>query len=385
MLVASSSFGRNSAARAAALLPLVSANVISAFYATKGKAAAKSPITVTANQEKSAVEAKKGRPAKAAEKAQGQSTTTLPQTKSQKQTKSKSAISAPDVSKAKQLRQMLLSKELEFIMEAHNGLSAVIVQEAGFKGIWASGLSVSASLGVRDSNEASWTQVLDVCEYMSDRTSIPILLDGDTGYGNYNNARRLVQKLESRGIAGVCLEDKLFPKTNSFIGEGQPLADVVEFSNKIRACKDAQKDSDFNVVARVEALIAGWGVPEAIKRGEAYRKAGADAILIHSKLGDCREIDEFMKEWAGRHPVIIVPTKYYKTPTQHFRDLGVSLCIWANHNCRAAITAMQRTSQTIFKEQSLVSVEPNIATVNEIFRLQNEEELRAADDKYLPQ
>lgn len=114
--------------------------------------------------------------------------------------------------KTSELKNLIHSQHLEFLMEAHNGLSATIVEEAGFKGIWASGLSISASLGVRDNNEASWTQVLDVLEFMSDATSIPILLDGDTGYGNFNNARRLVKKLEQRSIAGVCIEDKLFPK-----------------------------------------------------------------------------------------------------------------------------------------------------------------------------
>src|SRR5437763_7477515 len=119
--------------------------------------------------------------------------------------------------KTAQLRALIESDELEFVMEAHNGLAARIVEEAGFKGIWGSGLSVSAALGVRDNNEASWTQVLEVLEFMADASELPILLDGDTGYGNFNNVRRLVRKLEQRGIAGVCLEDKLFPKTNSFI------------------------------------------------------------------------------------------------------------------------------------------------------------------------
>lgn len=115
------------------------------------------------------------------------------------------------------LRQMLQSTDLEFICEAHNGISARIVEEAGFHGIWASGLAISAQFGVRDNNEASWTQVVEVCEFMADVTRIPILLDGDTGYGNFNNMRRLVKKLEQRGVAGVCIEDKIFPKTNSFI------------------------------------------------------------------------------------------------------------------------------------------------------------------------
>lgn len=288
-------------------------------------------------------------------------------------------------SKAAQLKSMLRSDKLEFIMEAHNGLSAKIVEEAGFNGIWASGLSISASFGVRDNNELSWTQVIDALEFMSDGTTIPILLDGDTGYGNFNNMRRLVRKLEQRSIAGVCIEDKLFPKTNSFIkGEAQPLADIEEFCGKIKAAKDAQLDEDFSVVARVEAFIAGWGLEEALKRAEAYRLAGADAILMHSKKADPSEIELFMKEWGNRHPVIIVPTKYYSTPTDKFRDLGVSTVIWANHNIRASIESMQRTTAQIFKDESLVNVENNIVSVSEIFRIQGAQELIEAEKKYLP-
>jgi len=114
--------------------------------------------------------------------------------------------------KTTQLKQMIHSPKLEFLMEAHNGLSAKIVEEAGFKGIWASGLSISAAMGVRDNNEASWTQVLEVLEFMSDVTSVPILLDGDTGYGNFNNARRLVKKLEQRQIEGYALKISSFRK-----------------------------------------------------------------------------------------------------------------------------------------------------------------------------
>jgi phosphoenolpyruvate phosphomutase len=270
-------------------------------------------------------------------------------------------------------------------MEAHNGLSAKIVEEAGFKGIWASGLSISASLGVRDSNEASWTQVLDVLEFMSDATSIPILLDGDTGYGNFNNARRLVQKLEQRQIGGVCIEDKLFPKTNSFInGKTQQLAEIDEFCGKIKAMKDTQSDEDFVVVARVEAFITGYGLEEALRRAEAYRQAGADAVLIHSKRSDIAEIESFMNEWAGRLPVVIVPTKYYTTPTIRFQELGVHLVIWANHNLRASIDAMKKISGQIFQEESLVHAEESVAALEEVFRLQRAEELQEAERKYLP-
>lgn len=287
--------------------------------------------------------------------------------------------------KTTRFQHLIHSTEIDFLMEAHNGLSARIVEESGFKGIWASGLTISASLGVRDNNEASWTQVLDVLEFMSDATTVPILLDGDTGYGNFNNARRLVKKLEQRGIAGVCIEEKLFPKTNSFINsEVQPLADIDEFSGKIKAMKDSQTDDDFAVVARVEALIAGWGMGEALRRADAYRQAGADAILIHSKRADISEIEAFMKEWAGRHPVVIVPTKYYATPTEAFEKLGVNLVIWANHNLRSSIVAMQNTSRQIFQEKSLIGIEGQVAALEEVFRLQQADELQEAEKKYLP-
>ena len=285
--------------------------------------------------------------------------------------------------KAAALRALLNSSELEFLMEAHNGISARIVEEAGFKGIWASGLTLSAQFGVRDNNEASWTQVVDMLEFMSDASRIPILIDGDTGYGDFNNMRRLVQKLEQRGIAGVCIEDKLFPKTNSFINSHrQPLADVAEFQGKIRAGKDSQKDPDFVIVARVEALIAGWGLDEALRRAEAYRQAGADAILIHSKKNSADEILAFSREWAGRSPLVIIPTKYYSTPTDVFRAAGIRLVIWANHTLRAAVSAMQELTREIHATQTLVNVEDRIAPVNEIFRLQSADELLAAERQY---
>jgi len=287
--------------------------------------------------------------------------------------------------KTTQLKQMLQSDQLEFIMEAHNGLSARIVEEAGFKGIWGSGLTLSASLGVRDNNEASWTQVLDMMEFMSDATTIPILLDADTGYGNFNNVRRLVRKLEQINIAGMCLEDKLFPKTNSFINsEQQPLADIEEFAAKIKAAKDTQQDPDFCVVARVESLIAGWELDEALKRAEAYRLAGADAILMHSKLKTADQILAFLREWQNRCPVVIVPTTYYSTPTSTYEEAGVSLVIWANHLLRASIKAMQQTAAQIYQERTISAIEGQVVTVKEIFRLQNAAELEEAEQRYLP-
>jgi phosphoenolpyruvate phosphomutase len=282
------------------------------------------------------------------------------------------------------LKRLLTSPELAFLMEAHSGLSARIAEEAGFKAIWASGLSISAALGVRDANEASWTQVLDVVEFMADAVEAPILLDGDTGYGNFNNVRRLVAKLESRGVAGVCIEDKLFPKTNSFLhGEAQPLAAIDEFCGRIRAGKDAQRDNDFVIVARTEAFIAGRGLTEAIDRAHAYADAGADAILIHSSRKTPDEVLSFRQAWDRALPVIAVPTKYCDTPTAVFRRHRFAALIWANHLLRAGIEAMQAAAAQIFAEQSVSRIDGAIAPVTEVFRLQRVDELEAAERRYL--
>ncbi len=270
-------------------------------------------------------------------------------------------------------------------MEAHNGLSARIAEEAGFRAIWASGLAISAALGVRDNNEASWTQVLEVVEFMSDATTVPILLDGDTGFGNFNNVRRLVRKLEQRGIAALCIEDKLFPKTSSFInGDRQPLADIAEFAGKIKAVKDAQQDSDFCLVARLEGFIAGWGVDEMLRRAEAYHAAGADALLVHSRRSGPEEVLAFARAWQGRSPIVIVPTTYYSTPAEVFEKAGIRLVIWANHSVRAAISAMTETTREIQRTRSVRDVEDRIAPVGEVFRLQKADELLQAEDRYLP-
>ena len=287
------------------------------------------------------------------------------------------------LSKSELLKKELNSKELSFLMEAHNGLTAKIVQETGFKGIWASGLSISAALGVRDSNEASWTQILDVLEFMSDATKIPILVDGDTGYGNFNNFRRLVSKLCQRNIAGVCIEDKEYPKTNSFVKKYQKLADIDEFCGKIKAGKDIQEDNNFSIIARVEALIAGWGIGEAIKRAEAYHKSGADAILIHSSKENANEVLKFKKEWDDRCPIVIIPTTYYKIPTNTFRKAGFSALIWANHSLRASIKAIQDVTSHLIKKQTLKGLEKKISSLNEVFELAGNDELYEAEKKYL--
>ncbi|MDA9505557.1 phosphoenolpyruvate phosphomutase [Bradyrhizobium sp. CCBAU 11386] len=274
------------------------------------------------------------------------------------------------------------SSELSFLMEAHDGLSAAIAESAGFKGLWASGLSIACSLGYRDANEASWSQLVDVVERIVDSTTLPVLVDGDGGFGNFNNARLLARKLRQRGAAGIALEDSCFPKMNSLIGERHPLADIDEFSGRLRAVKDTVGE-DLVLVARIESLIAGHGMDDAISRANAYADAGADAILIHSRKSIADEIFSFVRAWRNRLPVVIVPTKYYRTPTSAYRKAHVSTVIWANHAMRAAIAAMRQVCHRIFTEEHTASIEPNIATLDEVFELLRYDELARAEARYL--
>ena len=281
------------------------------------------------------------------------------------------------------LRGILSADDLEFLMEAHDCLSATIAERAGFKGLWASGLSISSALGFRDANEASWTQVVDVVERMVDATDVPILVDGDSGFGNFNNARLVARKLEQRGAAGICLEDKSFPKMNSFIGDRHPLADIDEFSGRLKAVKD-MTGQDFILVARIEALIAGHSLDEAIVRAHAYAEAGADAILIHSRKPVADEILAFAKEWNNRLPVVIVPTKYYRTPVSTFSESKISTVIWANHSMRAAIAGMRDICGLIHSQESIAEIENQVASLDELFELIGYDELAEAEQRYLP-
>jgi phosphoenolpyruvate phosphomutase len=297
----------------------------------------------------------------------------------------KGVVSMSDnkATKFRQFKNLVNSTSATYLMEAHNAISAKIVEQTGFEAIWASGLAISSSLGVRDRNEVSWTQILDVVEYMSDATSIPIMLDGDTGHGDFNNFQRLVKKLIQRDIAAVCIEDKVFPKVNSFLDGKQNLVPIADFVSKIKAGQDSKTEEDFCIVARTEALIAGMGVDETLRRAEAYYDAGADAVLIHSKSKDGEDVLEVLKRFDCPCPVFIVPTKYFEVPTERFIDAGVSGIIWANHTVRASIAAMKKAAKQVFDEKGLVGVEKQIEPLASLFELNGELQFAELESKYM--
>ena len=201
------------------------------------------------------------------------------------------------MSKAKKLRELFIKEGVIRIVGAHDGLTAKLAELAGFDGVWASGFEISASHAVPDANILTMTQYLEAASTMNDAVSVPVVADCDTGYGNSSNVVHMVRKYEPAGIAAVTIEDKRFPKVNSYIPGRQELAPIAEFVGKILAAKNAQQTKEFMVIARVEALIAGWGQEEALRRAHAYVEAGADAILIHSKSSVPDEIVSFAKAW----------------------------------------------------------------------------------------
>lgn len=280
------------------------------------------------------------------------------------------------------LKHLLRTRELSFIMEAHNALAAKLAERAGFKAIWASSLTLSATMGLRDANELTWTQVLDLVEPMTDFAQTPILLDADSGYGDFNIFARFAKKAEARGIAGVCIEDKAFPKRNSFAETRHALEDIDNFTAKIRAAKDGQIDPDFCLVARTEALVAGAPMDDALTRASAYEAAGADALFVHSKQSTAVEIQEFTRQWHGSIPLVIAPTTYASTPAADFEAMGVSAIIWANHGLRAATASMEQAYSEIFASRSVAGLEGRITPVQDLLSLTDTEELLKTEQKY---
>lgn len=290
---------------------------------------------------------------------------------------------SPTIDKAKKLKSLINGNNLNMILEAHSGLSAKIVESERFNAIWASGLSISAALGVRDCNEASWSQILNVVEFMNDSVDIPILFDGDSGFGNFNNVRYIVKKLNTYGVAGISIEDKLFPKLNSFIENAHDLTPVSEFAGKIKAAQDSKTNENFCVIARTEALIAGLGIDEALHRARAYHEAGADAIFIHSKKPDAREIIEFAEKWEKRCPLVVAPTTYASVPMDVLECLGVTIYICANHLMRASMASMQKIAMQIREDNGIVNIGSQISPLSNVFKLLDYDELEQAEKLYI--
>jgi phosphoenolpyruvate phosphomutase len=282
-------------------------------------------------------------------------------------------------------REILEKNGLVEAMAAHSPLSAMLAAEAGFDAIWASGFELSAMYGVPDVSIVSMTQHLEMTRAIVERAGLPVVADIDTGFGNALNVLHAVQQYERAGVAAIVMEDKSFPKVSSLIADGrQDMVRIEEFQGKIEAARSVRKDKDLVLVARTEALIAGLGQEEALKRAHAYEAAGADMILVHSKQKTPDEIEAFVNAWDGKAPIALVPTAYPQMTVARVKELRkVGLLIWGNHAIRASVGAMRKTFAKIRRDRGIHTVEAEIATVEEVFDLQGMGKVKADEKKFL--
>lgn len=287
---------------------------------------------------------------------------------------------------ATKLRAALKKPGALKVVGAHDALSARLIERAGFDGVWASGFAISASLKcIPDASFITSSEQLEVERNIAEAVSIPVIADCDTGYGNALNVMRTVNDRERAGVAAICIEDNVYPKRCSFYaGVRRELIPIEEHCGKIKAAKAAQTVPDFMVIARTEALIAGWGQEEALKRAEAYAEAGADAVLIHSKSKKFDELKAVYKLWSGRVPLVVVPTIFDQTTAAEMEEAGAKIIIYANQPVRAAIRAMRDTLDLIKQDTRPGAANDRIVTLPEVYDIVGVPQMEQDEKAFLP-
>lgn len=286
---------------------------------------------------------------------------------------------------AHSFRSLLKKKSMAVAMAAHDPLGAKLVEEAGFDAVWGSGFELSASFGVPDASLITMTDQIETTRRMVETVRIPVIADFDTGFGNAINVHHAVRRYATAGISALVIEDKTYPKDTSLREGGrQQLVRIEEFQGKIEAAVSAGGEEGIVIIARVEALIAGLGIEEALARAAAYCDAGADMILIHSKAKTPYEIETFVGRWDGRRPIVIVPTAYPEFDEARAAATGkIGLVIYGNHGLRAAVAAMRQTFAQIRADGGAAAVDSRIATVKEIMELQGDAAMRELEKRFL--
>ena len=252
----------------------------------------------------------------------------------------------------------------------HDALGGRIAERFGFEFLWLSGLEVSTAFGLPDASLITMTELLQVASIVVRSTKLPLLADCDTGFGGVINVRRLISECERIGVSGVCLEDKKFPKANSFYDTPQTLESAELSAEKIAVAVGVRNDPNFVVVARTESFIAGESVSEAIRRVRLYLDAGADAIFVHSRAKAMNELVAFFSEFGKLAPVILSPTTYWQATEPELRALGAVAVLYSNVGMRLAAKAMIDGVGILSENGSLAAVEPFMIPLAELQVLQ---------------
>lgn len=287
----------------------------------------------------------------------------------------------PDV-RLRSLKRLINAKPIVRIIEAHDGLCGLIIENVEiqkgdtrkvFDGMWSSSLTDSTSKGKPDIEAVDLTTRLQDLNNILECTTKPIIFDGDTG-GKIEHFIFTVRTLERHGISAIIIEDKIGLKKNSLFGTDviQMQDSIDGFCNKIKAGKDAQVTDDFMIIARIESLIAGKPMSDALERAFAYVQAGADGIMIHSKNKSGEDIKEFCLAFRNKYthiPIIVVPTTYDHIYESELQKWGVNIVIYANHMLRAAYPAMVNVARTILENERAQEVRPFCMPIKEILEL----------------
>jgi phosphoenolpyruvate phosphomutase len=275
------------------------------------------------------------------------------------------------------LLKKLQEKQFVKVCGAFDVMSAKLAETNDFDAVWASGFGISSARALPDAGIITMTELLDAVTFMADACSIPVIADCDTGYGGPNNVAHLVRKFENAGIAGICIEDKTFPKENSLFKDGKhEMISKKDFVSKLVAAKNAKKSNDFIIIGRTEALIADLGVDEALERATAYEKAGADIIFVHSRKKDPDEIFEFYKRWKGKAPIMAVPTAFPTVTLDELKSRGVGMVVFAHQTTLAAFAAISDVVKQMSKIKSLDDLETKLASMDDLFKLQGMHKIR---------
>lgn len=297
----------------------------------------------------------------------------------------KQSDSIPESRRGK-LKKLLSLKKTIRIMEAHNGLSALIVENTqvqkdekinSFDGMWVSSLTDSTAKGKPDIELVDMTSRINTINEIMEVTTKPIILDGDTG-GLIEHFVFNIKTIERLGVSAIIIEDKIGLKKNSLFGtEVEQTQDSIEhFCEKLHAGKNALKTEEFMIIARIESLILKQGMEDALSRAKAYIKAGADGIMIHSREKQPDEIFEFcdkFREFAPEVPLVVVPTSYNQVYEEELSAKGVNIIIYANHLIRSAYPAMQETAKLILENERSKEVDDKCLSIKEILTLIPEE------------
>ena len=280
----------------------------------------------------------------------------------------------------KRLRRLLYAKPLIRILEAHNGLSGLIIEKTQIKkegmakefdGIWISSLTDSMSKGKPDIGLVDLTSRLNTVNQILESTTKPIILDGDNG-GSAEHFAFMIKTLERLGVSAVIIEDKTGLKKNSLLGieVEQKQEEISTFANKISQGKRAQVTDDFMIIARIESIILNKGYYDALLRARAYIEAGADAIMIHSKEQEPIELIKFCKEYKkfeNKVPLVAVPTTYHQITETQLKALGINIVIYANHLLRSAYPIMKKTAETILLNERAYEAEECCISIKDFF------------------